>query len=213
MEPADHGEAVLNTVNLDALPVEALQALMASLSFQDAKRLCSSTKELAQRCKRNNLLELKAREYVDQNAPGTAPVTSYRKYADLLWRGFATTYHVDPSSDAEKFAKFGFGGVEMANFNLPGLPREDRTDGWVFGTYRRDVLYGIFVEDCVFFETREQLEFAVVYPEHYPMTSYAEWVIEDSDPGRDQVELLKEALHDLIRDNNDDDYFAIQVFF
>lgn len=215
MEPADHGEAVLNTVNLDALPVEALQALMASLSFQDAKRLCSSTPVLARRCKRNDLLELKAREYVDQHAPGTAPVTSYRKYADLLWRGFVTTYHVDIEDGQDQIAKFGFGGVRVANFNVPGVHREEGMDGWIFG-YRGIDNYDVnFVEDCDFFDTKDHLIDEIISGSTYTDTVFYRLMPEDYRGKRSREEageILEAALDVLIAEGHEE-YFAIHVLF
>jgi len=133
--------------SLDDLPVEALFVLLKTLDYQDAKHLLSSTSYLKRLCKRHSLLELKAREFVDEHAPDTAPITSWEKYADLLRRGFSTTYHVklgryyEPSlrlDDDDELdiaystkAEFGYGGTTAAHFDVAGLPMDEEREAFL----------------------------------------------------------------------------------
>ena len=89
-------QKLFQDANLDTMPVEVLSAIMATLSFNDVKRLCSLNSRIKHACKRSDLIELKAREKVAREAPLGALVKTYRDHANLIDRGMKITETTSP---------------------------------------------------------------------------------------------------------------------
>lgn len=143
-EPTDASSVaeVLRQVNLDTLPVTVLAVMMASLSYEDVKRLCSTVKGLAARCKKYDLIELKAREEVAREAPLSQLVASYKNHVKLIERGYKTVYNFDMDVDEE--ATFGLGDLDVAGqieFEIVGLPPPKGTRVWVMYFIDLGVIY------------------------------------------------------------------------
>lgn len=106
---------------LIAMPVEVLANLFGRMDFEDVVRYCAVNTTLRDICSRRGLLEARARQYVQEWAPLSTPVTNNVDHAILIARGFVTHYNYDSAT-----REVIFGNLEQNpdsfNFHIIGLP-------------------------------------------------------------------------------------------
>lgn len=122
--------------NLPDMPIEVVHTMLSAMSYEDAKRTCSVNPRLKAICDRADLLDLRARQYVAKQAPLGQVIHTFRDYANLIQRGFKTTYHMGVGED---YSEVQFGSLNchedqlMVNFDILGLPPPKGTTVWVLG--------------------------------------------------------------------------------
>jgi len=116
--------------DLEKLPTPVLASLLSRLSYRDVASLCNANRELRRRCLEQGLLNIKARQEIEQEAPLTESVLSHEDHLKLIRRGFVTTYHFGFHRDRSLRDGVRFGPLESAvniddgyrNFTIIGLP-------------------------------------------------------------------------------------------
>ena len=115
-----------NECSLLDLPVEAVMALIATMTLEDAMSYCRTHPQIRRVCNRNKLVDIKAREYNELQAPLSEIVSTHTDHAKLIKRGYKTVYSLD------KDDKVVFGLMRrMANFQMVGLPSPKGTEVWL----------------------------------------------------------------------------------
>ena len=109
------------------LPPEMIQAVLAKMSFRDAKSTCDSSPDLKAMCNEYDLLEGKARHYTEEQAPLSKLISTHTEYAEMIERGFKTTYWFDDRAYGRNVlnnrAHFSSEPREqMTPFSIVGLP-------------------------------------------------------------------------------------------
>ena len=204
---------LLNGVNLNDMPVEVLHVMMSTLSFNDVKRLCSTVKGLKERCKRNDLIELKAREKVAREAPLGVLVPTYRKHAELIDRGFKSVYHVNLENRVVSFGA----SLDDPTFEIIGLPSAKGTRVWIVGKWRLDNSNESLPTEV--YESRAEVDIEVrnVVASDYNfgvLRSYyeAQYDVYPNDTLLDDIDdLIYGNFRELLEVGRDEDYFAFEV--
>ena len=123
------------------LPVEAVMAMMATMTIEEAIAYCTSHPQIRRVCNRNKLVDIKAREYNKLQAPLSKIVSTHFDHTKLIKRGYKTIYSLK-----WKTKKVIFGIQEdMAPFQIMGLPPPEGTEVWLFiAKYARKPLIDVY---------------------------------------------------------------------
>lgn len=104
-----------------AMPAEVLANLFGRMAFEDVVRYCAVHPTLRDICSRRGLLEARARQYVQEWAPISSPVTNNIDHAILIARGFVTQYNYNTTTGKVQFGSYTVDSNSF-NFNIIGLP-------------------------------------------------------------------------------------------
>lgn len=221
----------LSSLPLHEFPIDILRLLMAELTTQEAQYLCSSNAKLREKCRRHDLVNVKAREYVMQQSPLSQPVYTSVDQELLLKRGFKTTYNF---LLGRKTGEVEFGplharedrNLQPVQFSIVGMPPPKGTK--VLILYEKDLgdhvssrlgsvfesledLYATF-DDGELLRRDRQLEFFIDYMTDMYMTD-----IEDANPDSDQdtrYDILfgkaKIYLVEMLESDDKDDQFGLR---
>jgi hypothetical protein len=129
----------LMSLPLQEFSVDILRLIMAELTIEEAQRLCSTHPKLREKCRRHDLVNAKAREFVKQQSPLSQPFYTSVDQELLLRRGFKTTYNY---VEGRKTGEVQFGPVEqevlwgkpwgVTFFSIVGMPPPEGTRVVIF---------------------------------------------------------------------------------
>jgi len=142
----------LESFDLDSLPTPVLVAVLSQLSYADAQRLCATRKNIRRKCLQLNLLDIKAREELQREAPLAQQFITREEHVKLIHRGFVTTYRFNLNEDRSGAGRVEFGNFEADNddgqrtFMMVGLPPPKGTTVFVVTRmWRQDDTTGVYL--------------------------------------------------------------------
>ena len=144
----DKTEKTLETyllTNIDSMPPEVLNVILASLDPKTILNACLGNKKLKVLCSAKgelSVLNQAAIRYIAEQAPLSKPIRSLQEQASLLQRGCVTTYHFATDGNTSKlgFAQEVAFGAPTADpheeyqsyvMEIRGLPPPKGTKVWI----------------------------------------------------------------------------------
>lgn len=142
MEEASNPEEVKRFLigNFNTLPKDVVLILIQGLPAKETLDLCTLSLDFNKFCKKNKILENKARKYVLENAPLSEPLDNIIKQANAIKRGQTTYYTLnwdELTLESEPVVIMGPPNYFVLHryFLIKGSPPPRGTKIYVFGMY------------------------------------------------------------------------------
>uniref|UniRef100_A0A6C0CH12 F-box domain-containing protein n=1 Tax=viral metagenome TaxID=1070528 RepID=A0A6C0CH12_9ZZZZ len=144
MDPVEKNIEAYVGANFESIPEDVLHALLATMDPASMIALCTANPKLKKACSMRQeaaTLDLAAARYIAEEAPLAQPIRSLADQANLIKRGYCTTYSCGVLLRSRYTAlKVGFGPktgssstARTTNFSIKGMPPAQGTKVWITG--------------------------------------------------------------------------------